>query len=103
MTLVTAKGIANTPDKIDTRTIVEKKQNQEAKHKPECRRYISARCTHQGCGKSPSRAMDVQRLEAHDTTLAKFDPESGLGVLALVETRTGREVAPGRVGVLLQN
>ena len=47
--------------------------------------------------------MDVQRLEAHGTMLVEFDPESGPGALTLVEIRTDREVAPGRVGVLLQN
>ena len=51
----------------------------------------------------PSRAMDVQRLEAHGTILAEFDPESSPGALVLVETRTSRDVAPARVGVLLQN
>ena len=56
----------------------------------------------EGFGKSPSYAIYVQRLEAHGTMLAEFDPQSSPCALALVETRTGREVAPGRVGVLLQ-
>ena len=47
--------------------------------------------------------MNVQRLEAHGTTFAAFDPESGSGALALAETRPGWDVAPGRVGILLIN
>lgn len=45
------------------------KTNQNVK-----RRYLGARYTHQRCGKSPSRAMDVHPLEAHGKILAEFDP-----------------------------
>lgn len=46
--------------------------------------------------------MDVEHLQADSAVLGELHPESSPRTLSSIETRASWEVAPGRIGVLLQ-